>query len=243
MIVGSDDGIVYALNGDGTAVNGWPQATGGFVRCSPAVVDLDGNGFLDVVVGSFDQRVHAWSGNGTALTGFPRLMGTDLESSPVVADIDGDGLSEVVIAGRNGKVYALNSDGTSVSGAGFPFVTTDDIRCTPFLADIDADGAIEIVTGSDDGKIYSFNLPEGSFNPLNIQWPMFGRDAQHSKIAGPFTDRAGSSGRPIGDPITIPSLAGGQGQDVSVHGTRPGPSENTPTTFRWTPMTPVIETD
>ena len=52
VVVGSDDGKVYAWHHDGTPVAGWPQTTGDVVDSSPALGDLDGDGHLEVVVGS-----------------------------------------------------------------------------------------------------------------------------------------------------------------------------------------------
>ena len=44
-----------------------PQPTGGFVSASPLLVDLDGDGALEVIAGSWDRRVYAWRA-GTRVT-------------------------------------------------------------------------------------------------------------------------------------------------------------------------------
>ncbi|MBI5148943.1 VCBS repeat-containing protein [Candidatus Pacearchaeota archaeon] len=60
VIIGSDDGKVYAWHHDGSLVDGWPQQTNGWVRSSPAVADLDGDGDTEIIVGSGDGKVYAW---------------------------------------------------------------------------------------------------------------------------------------------------------------------------------------
>ncbi|MCG2705885.1 MAG: C25 family cysteine peptidase, partial [Candidatus Omnitrophica bacterium] len=45
---------------DAELQTGWPKATGGIVRSSPAIADIDGDGGMEVVVGSNDKKVYAW---------------------------------------------------------------------------------------------------------------------------------------------------------------------------------------
>jgi hypothetical protein len=73
---------------------------------SPALVDLDEDGRLDIVATALDQHLYAFSGGGRTLKGFPRKLdgdgddetGAEFITSPTIADLDGDGDPEVVAA-------------------------------------------------------------------------------------------------------------------------------------------------
>ncbi|HPJ30788.1 MAG TPA: FG-GAP-like repeat-containing protein, partial [Methanothrix sp.] len=112
IVVGTNEGMLYVFNEDGTRVAGFPTAAEGPIRSSPAVADLDGDGSLDIVVGSDDDRLYAWNGLGDPLAGFPRLTSSDVASSPAVGDLDGDGSLEVVVGSNDRGIYAFNGDGS-----------------------------------------------------------------------------------------------------------------------------------
>ena len=97
MVVGSDDGKVYAWHHDGTPVAGWPQTTGDMVYGSPALGDLDGDGHLEVVVGCaglqglrLARQRHT---GGRLAADHGRLD----QQPPALGDLDGDGDLEVVV--------------------------------------------------------------------------------------------------------------------------------------------------
>jgi hypothetical protein len=73
IVFGASDSRVYALNGDGTAVAGWPQGIqlNEDLDSSPALGDITGDGVPDVVVGASNGRVVAWRNNGTLIAGWP----------------------------------------------------------------------------------------------------------------------------------------------------------------------------
>ncbi len=202
LIVADANGLVHALTSRGGELKGWPvkerrvktpngKVRAGFVS-SPAVVDLLGNGKLDVVIGGAEGSVYAWNPKGKMLPGWPvrtsAFDGPDpqhqhWESAVVdalaIGDLDGpaNGL-EVVVGGGDGKVYAFHRDGSTV--AGFPVLLQDPnqapeyakILSSPAIGDIDGDGANEIVIG--DGESYGSNCRvyalggDGSFEP---GWP------------------------------------------------------------------------
>ncbi len=133
MVVGSDDGKVYAWHADGTAVTGWPRTTGGAVGCSPALADLDGDGKPEVIIGSNDGNVYAWQADGTLAAGWPRATGSPVQGSPAVADVDGDGRMEVFVACLAGSVYAWKCNTRSHDRLAWPTFQHDAQRTGRYL--------------------------------------------------------------------------------------------------------------
>src|SRR5689334_15807589 len=62
----------------------FPGAT--FLESSPGVVDLDGDGVLDVVVGDHSGWLRGLRGtDGSNAPGWPQFLGTGIDSSPAAA--------------------------------------------------------------------------------------------------------------------------------------------------------------
>lgn len=139
IAVGATDQHVYAWNGDGTPVPGWPVLArdlgqpapkGARIISSPALGDLDRDGSLEVVVGTNEiyggsGRVYAFTSNGSVRHGWPvrvpslipggpgvlPLVGEGVPSTPALADVDGDGTLEVGIAAVGGQGFLFKADG------------------------------------------------------------------------------------------------------------------------------------
>ncbi|MDW8351884.1 MAG: VCBS repeat-containing protein [Anaerolineae bacterium] len=156
---------VWAIRGDSTLLPGWPRYVGQWVDSSPALGDLDGDGYLDVVVGTGRQgiagtggrNVFAWKRDSTLLTGWPRPTANNMMASPALADLDGGGLDVVIGCGADGvadcpMLYAWRGDGNNVSG--FPMTPLNanfwdrqptDGKLSPVIADLNGDGQLEIL--------------------------------------------------------------------------------------------------
>ncbi|HWP45856.1 MAG TPA: fibronectin type III domain-containing protein [Candidatus Limnocylindrales bacterium] len=165
IIIGSDNGKVYAWKADGTPLPGWPVSTGDSVRSSPALADLDGDGKLEVIVGSFDGKIYAWNFRGSLVLGWPVTTGSVIYSSPAIGDVDGDQSPEVVVGSFDNKVYVWNADGSLARG--WPQSTGLFVYSSPALADLDGDGKPEIIIGSDNNQVFIWN---GEGIPL-AGWP------------------------------------------------------------------------
>ena len=185
--------VLFSASADTTDLNlkkpEWIRALpamscpGGHTNChqsSPVVVDLTGNGKLDIVVATNNGHLLAYTHNGSLLwnTDIGPAFGLgagkqQIASSPAVADIDKDGQMEVVVGTgttdgsvcTKGGVIVLDHNGKVQRG--FPFITQDvnvapkgcpdSVYATPALGDLDNNGDLEIVFGAFDKRIYALH--------------------------------------------------------------------------------------
>lgn len=150
IVVGAFDTRVYAWHHDGSPVDGFPPPSKFYLEqgwegmasrladtvwSSPALADLDGDGYLDVVIGTDEGMIgpqpdgstwdcpyatppgatndycggtlYAWDRHGDPLAGYPKRILEIIQSSPAVADANYDGAPEVFVGA--GSYYHNNS--------------------------------------------------------------------------------------------------------------------------------------
>ncbi|UCE17526.1 MAG: VCBS repeat-containing protein [Gemmatimonadota bacterium] len=151
------------------------------LQSPPALGDLDGDGFLEVVV-SGSNKIHVFNYNASFSPNWPVTVNRASPrdgpySSAAIGDIDGDDELEVLAGSPGGQLLAYHHDGSVVDG--FPLACGGAVHSTPALLDVDGDGDVEVMVGADDGYLYMWDLP-GIYDVENIPWPMYAHDAQHT---------------------------------------------------------------
>jgi len=87
----------------GRYISGYPRPIDDYQLLStPALADLNGDGYSEVLVGSGGYLIHAFDYRGREIDGFPKFTGGWVYSVPAIGDIDGDGLLEMAVFSREG---------------------------------------------------------------------------------------------------------------------------------------------
>jgi hypothetical protein len=129
---------------------------------APVVLDLDGDGWDDVVYWSGSDGLVALDGEtgaplwirrykgGDTLPPESPLMGPPL-AAPVAGDVDGDGVPEILAASADGFLYCMAPD---VAGT-LRWTIFFGVRLfSPILADLDGLGHLELFQQTGDGFLY-----------------------------------------------------------------------------------------
>jgi len=165
-------GVLAAAAGMAWAQDmGWPrggQCASEAIEASPLLVDLDGDGRLEIVVPNLDDRLYVYDHAGRARTGWPAPLGFGDGSiaSAAAGDVDGDGAPELVVAGddllaQNATVRVFETNGTLRASIGLNAAAS--AKATPCLVDYyrytgpsegNRHAALEIVLRDGDGLLH-----------------------------------------------------------------------------------------
>ncbi|WVZ16819.1 hypothetical protein V8G54_009801, partial [Vigna mungo] len=166
-----------------------------YIYSSPTVVDLDGDGNLDILVGTSYGMFYVLDHHGKVREKFPlemaeiqgsvvaadvnddgkiELVGADAHGNvagPTVGDIDGDGHTELVVPTLSGKIHVLDGrDGSSIGR--YPYPTHGRIMNQILLVDLnkpkEKKKGLTIVTTSFDGYLYLIDGPTGCADVVDI---------------------------------------------------------------------------
>lgn len=141
---------------------------------APTLVDLDGDGLLDIMFGEYaNSNIYAFRNTGTATAPTWSLQSSwnltySFSSSyvnPVAGDFDGDGDYDLLVGLSNGQLWGFeNTNNTSsptwTRNTDFdgPDMSTfgNQAVASPAVADLDNDGDLDLVVGVQNGFLYAF---------------------------------------------------------------------------------------
>jgi hypothetical protein len=176
VVIGNDDGYLYAFKADGNSAPGWPVNLGTEIYSSPAVGDICGDYRMEVVVGCQDGYIYAFDNTGSEV--WNKNMGNPVENTPALADLDDDGKLEVIISvsgDLNSALYVLEGDGSDYSGSWPLSFTAPDISSAA-VGDMDDNGSFEIsvaVSGFTDPVLHSnICLLDEAGGNYSVNWPV-----------------------------------------------------------------------
>jgi hypothetical protein len=173
VVAGGGSDVVDVLLGDGAGGFG-PTATytaGPSVRCI-VVLDLDGDGFDDVVVASrlsSDLTLFRNLGDGTLGDGIRVDAGGDRETACAVADANGDGIQDVFVGAlRSRELILLLGDGEG----GLVVSDRAQVDGLPWMlaaGDVNGDGLADVVSANSRGHTASVALGNGEGGFLSVR--------------------------------------------------------------------------
>lgn len=193
---------IVVLRSDGTMAQGWPKVLStdaGTFGGPPALVDLDGNGLLDIVVPGDDDKIYAYRGDGTSLPGWPHQTATGYcefcKNGLAVGNIDGDGKPEILLGNGSGLggnptnyLGAWRADGTPVAGWPVSFTLHPSMSSfqnrgfhAPIIADLDGDSRFD-VAAAHDSNLMIFDHP--SYPPPTPLSPLAAYRSNGSPLPG-----------------------------------------------------------
>ncbi|KAF9680005.1 hypothetical protein SADUNF_Sadunf06G0075200 [Salix dunnii] len=128
-----------------------------YIYSSPSVVDLDGDGNLDILVGTSYGLFYVLDHHGNIREKFPLEM-AEIQGAVVAADINDDGKIELVTTDAHGNVAAWTSQGKEIWVRHLKSL----ISQGPTIGDVDGDGRTDIVVPTLSGNIYVLSGNDGS---------------------------------------------------------------------------------
>nr|XP_043620532.1 protein DEFECTIVE IN EXINE FORMATION 1 [Erigeron canadensis] len=129
-----------------------------YIYSSPTVVDLDGDGYLDILVGTSYGLFYVLDHNGKVREKFPLEM-AEIQGAVIAADINDDGKIELVTTDTHGNVAAWTPQGVEI----WEIHLKSLIPQGPSVGDVDGDGHTDVVVPTISGNIYVLSGKDGSF--------------------------------------------------------------------------------
>jgi hypothetical protein len=173
MMLGTwNDGVLFFTNAGTAQQPDWVQDTARTVRLTrgsnttPALVDIDGDGDLDLFVGEASGTLNFYRNTGSTTDPRFELVSDEFDgidvgrrSHPAFVDLDGDGDFDMVVGREEGGGAVFRNEGTRTEPR---FVPEDGVLLplpplgSPVFVDLDGDGRPELISGNLSGGVFYF---------------------------------------------------------------------------------------
>jgi uncharacterized protein (DUF2141 family) len=174
LFVGSSDGYISRYEQDANDPTAFHLLSGSIFKnydmghdSSPAVIDLDNNGLLDLIVGERNGYLNHYEQEASGSINFilktDNFLNAELGgySIPCFVDVDTDGLLDLFVGEVNGNINHYEQEATLSTS--FTLITEKfndiqvDARSAPCFADFDNNGLLDlIVAGSSSGNVIHY---------------------------------------------------------------------------------------
>jgi len=169
---------IYAINADGSEVDGFPIEVGEKMIKGVALYDFNNNGIDDIVFGTDSDNITLLLDDGTISWSY--ATGDKIQSAPSIINTGNEIL--VCAGSKDDNFYCLTENGDLK----FSYPTGNNIYTSPSAVELN--GSTAIFFGSDDGNIYAVDV-----NGNNLPgWPQQTDDNIVGSIAFADMDNDGS---------------------------------------------------
>lgn len=179
---------LLALHHDGSPLAGFPYSPGkGALNTAPAVGDLDGDGYPEVVFGTGASTIHAVDATGSSLPAWPRLASWpgEFHGTPCLMDVDADGTLEVLVCGPIhgfGGIDAWHHDGSPVLG--FPWHLGPSFQGGLALGDINGDARLDLAAASRDARAFFAWSTHLAYDPVRVEHGSYRGNRHNNAVLG-----------------------------------------------------------
>jgi hypothetical protein len=149
--------------------DGFPMDLAATPQSPPAVVDLDGDGDLEIVFSDQSAKIQVFHHDGTPMTGWPVTLPMSASAGPVaIGDLRGNGELMVIAGTSGGQVHAFETDGTPVPG--WPFDTGTQL---PAYVSIGALGGhyVRLAAVGSGNRLYCLDFAGNIYGDFYRNWP------------------------------------------------------------------------
>jgi len=130
---------------------------------APTIIDLDGDGELNIVIGSAMGHIHVLDNYGTPVSGFPIAMGS-IHAPVVVEDIDQDGRLDIIGIDSISNLAVFSWKGKRK----WDIQLTPGCVTAPAIADINGDSVLDIVVSCNSGVVHAVDAMGKEVQPFPI---------------------------------------------------------------------------